>query len=35
MLSLLGGGLEGVEEEPSTQGEAAAAVDAQLRAAGI
>jgi phospholipase C len=35
MLSLLGGGLESVEEAPTTQGAAAAAVQAQLRAAGL
>jgi phospholipase C len=36
MLSLLGGGEEGVEEAPpQTQGEAAAAIQARLKAAGL
>jgi phospholipase C len=35
MLSLLSGGLESVEETPATQGEAAAAVEAKLKAAGL
>jgi hypothetical protein len=36
MLSLLGGGLESVEgPAPTTQGEAAAAVQERLRAAGL
>lgn len=34
-LALLGGGLEGVEEEPATQGAAWAAIDQQLRATGL
>jgi len=35
MLSLLDGGLESVEEVPTTQGEAAAAIEARLQAAGL
>lgn len=35
MLSLLSGGLEGVEETPTTQGGAAAAIDEHLQAAGL
>jgi phospholipase C len=35
MLSLLSGGLESVEEPPATQGEAAAAIEAKLEAAGL
>ncbi|HYY30423.1 MAG TPA: alkaline phosphatase family protein, partial [Chthoniobacterales bacterium] len=35
MLSLLSGGLESVEETPTTQGEAAAAIEAKLEAAGL
>ena len=35
MLSLLSGGLESVEETPATQGEAAAAIEAKLEAAGL
>jgi hypothetical protein len=35
MLSLLSGGLEGVEELPTTQGEASAAIQAKLEAAGL
>jgi phospholipase C len=35
MLSLLGGGLESVEETPATQGEAAAAIEQKLEAAGF
>ena len=35
MLALLSGGLEGVEDEPTTQGAAASAIDQRLRAAGL
>jgi hypothetical protein len=35
MLSLLSGGLESVEETPTTQGEAGAAIEAKLEAAGV
>jgi hypothetical protein len=35
MLALLPGGLEAVEEAPITQGEAAAAIQAKLEAAGL
>jgi Phosphoesterase family len=35
MLSLLRGGLESVEEPPAIQGEAAAAIEAKLEAAGL
>jgi hypothetical protein len=35
MLSLLNGGLESVEETSATQGEAAAAIEANLEAAGL
>jgi phospholipase C len=35
MLALLPGGLEAVEEAPTTQGEAAAAIQAKLEAAGL
>ena len=35
MLALLPGGLESVEETPTTQGEAAAAIQAKLAAAGL
>src|SRR5262249_21470256 len=35
MLSLLGGGLEAVQEVPTTQGQAAAAIETRLQAAGL